>query len=326
MIVDVEMITKFCEACGVINREMPGRFEVPTALNALTCSIKESLNEYFQPILDPNDLWKGDVTMLYLPVLPDLWARRHALDLANELGEASNKENDSFLLNIMWASVGYDSFRDDVNAKISEFLGATRSQLFAFQEAKQMSLDRYYAGIRFVRMMIPAMLSSRGLPMTKRPNMFELVIGANEVISDLEDAHPEVRNNPEVQELKCLLKLVVGSPLSDSSVSTVLDSPDHREEGAYLAAWRQALFGLEIDIENANRFLRSDLAQRDPLTTVLVLHRLGRNDEAFEHLEQLVKENDAWREDLKMKARNELAGVRAAHYIRYDELAYGKDQ
>jgi hypothetical protein len=331
MIEDVGVITKFCEACGVINPEISNRFEVPISLNSLEYAIKESLDENFKPILDPNDLWKGDIAMLCLPILADVRAGRVSPEQLEWLSEAAPKEPDSVPLAIMYTVAGSKALLADftllgsaVETSFSQFTGVVRSQLCAFREMKQMSLERYNAGMRFIKMMTPTILASRSISIAKRPDMFELIVGASEVISDLENTYPKARNNPEVQELKCLLKLIVGSPLLDSSIAVVVQSSAHREKADYIVAWRQALFGMEVDPERANNFLRSDLAKRDPLTAVLVLHRLGRNEEAFERLEQLVEEDDAWREDLKLKSGDDLAGVRAVHYIRYDALVRGE--
>jgi hypothetical protein len=332
MIGDVGVITKFCEACGVINAEMPDGFEVPISLITLESSIKESLNEEFKPILVPNDLWKGDIAMLCLPILADVRAGRVSPEQLQWLSESAPKELDSVLLGLMYVVAGSKELLADVTLlggaaekSFSQFTGVVRSQLFAFREMKQMSLERYNAGMRFIKMMTPTILASRSISIAKRPDMYELVVGASEVVSDLENTYPKARNNPEVQELKCLLKLIIGAPLLDSSIAVVAQSPAHREKADYIVAWRQALFGMEVDPEKANKFLNSDLAKRDPLTAVLVLHRLGRNEEAFERLEQLVEEDDAWREDLKLQSGDDLAGVRAAHYIRYDALAWGED-
>jgi thioredoxin-like negative regulator of GroEL len=84
--------------------------------------------------------------------------------------------------------------------------------------------------------------------------------------------------------------------------------------------WQQALAGVEVNHEAAEIFLRSEYASRDPIIKALVLHSLGRNEEAFTYLEQLVEHDETWRDDLFRRANVQLKGLKEVDEDRYGAL------
>jgi hypothetical protein len=319
----LEVLHKFCEACGVKHRDISGRYEVPTSLKGAETSIKVSLGEEYN-ILYPNGSWLTDNSGGSVLNLPDLRAKAFLEDHAEQLYEAIEVETSSFILNtqLVCASVGARPalLRIANIEDMPRLSSIVASQLSAYREAKRLGVENYNLGMRFVKLMTSLALSSRAIPVTKRPDLDKLLIEAREVVSDLEQGYPQAKDSVEVQKLKCLLSLIPATPLSEESISVVARSPGHREEGAYLLVWQQALAGVEVNHDAAEIFLRSEFSSRDPIIKALVLHSLERNEEAFSHLEQLVEQDETWRDDLLRKANKHLKGLKEFDEDRYDAL------
>jgi hypothetical protein len=296
---------------------------VPVALRATEASIKLSLGEDYE-VVYPNGLWPTDNSGLSVPILPDLRARAFLEEHLESLYEGLEVETNSFILNTeavcALTSLKPNLLRFASVADMPNFATVVRGQLSAYRQAKELGVENYHLGIRFVKLMTSMALSSRSIPMAKRPDLDKLLLEAREVVSDLEEGYPQAKESVEVQKLKCLLSLIPVTPLSEEPISIVASSPGHREEGAYLLVWWQALAGVEVTPEAAQSFLRSELSARDPIVKALVLHALGRDDEAFACLERLVEEDETWRDDLLGKANTELKGLRMADQERYNAL------
>jgi hypothetical protein len=285
--------------------------------------IKISLEEDYE-FVSPNGDWPTDSSGGSVSVLPDLRAKAFLEEHFSSLRDGLDLEVSSFILNTqtVCASVGAkpDLLRFASIMDMPRLASAVQCQLSAYREAKQLGVDNYNLGMRFVKLMTSMALSSRAIPVTKRPDLDRLLIEARKVVSNLEERYPQAKESVEVQQLKCLLSLIPATPLSEGPISIVARSPSHREEGAYLLVWQQALAGKEVNREAAEIFLRSEYASRDPIIKVLVLHSLGRNEEAFTFLEQLVEQDETWRDDLLRRANTQLKGLQRVDQNRFSEL------
>ena len=319
----LEVLHKFCEACGVKHRDIPGRYEVPTSLRDTEASIKVSLGEDYE-LVYPNAEWPTDHSGASVPILPDLRAKAFLGEHFQGLFEGLEVETNSFILNTE-AVYALMSLKPNLLGFVTEtempnFTAVVRGQLSAYRQAKELGIENYHLGIRFVKLMTSMALSSRSIPITKRPDLDNLLLEAREVVSDLEEKYPQAQESVEVHLLKCLLSLIPATPLSEETIRVVQSSQSHREQGAYLLAWWQALAGKEVSREAGNIFLRSEFSARDPIVKSLVLHGLGRNEEAFECLERLVEDDEAWRDDLLRYANTRLKGLKMVDEKRYATL------
>jgi hypothetical protein len=281
--------------------------------------------------LDPNEAWSSDASGSIVQILPDI---REKVFLDSHLPEiilAASREPESPILNIMVSYAGSIVFGADVEedktpfqleggADFAQFMRVVQGQLALYRKAKEMSLERHQLGMRCAKLVTSMVLATRNIPVNKRQDMMNLVVAAKEVILDMENTSPAGGESPELQQLECLLKLVYGYRISEESLAVVLCSPGRGQEALYLQVWWKALSGAELDEGLADEFLRSDFSLRDPLTTALVLHRLGRNEEAFELLESLAHTDEAWRYDITNDGSFELKSLRAVDYMRFDAL------
>jgi hypothetical protein len=312
---------QFCEACGVKMVSSPGRYAIPVFLGIIESEIKMTLGEHFKPVVLSDAPSKTDVVGLAVSFLPEIRAKRDVTDSFERLKVALNQVKDDFLLNMLAVSVGCSGETSYSEANFPKLMMLVDAELAVYKGAEQMSVERYSVGMRAVKLITPMLLASRRIPVSQRPDMFNIALEAREMVADLEEANPELLSHPEVQQLKCLLALIYNIPVPVESLAVIAQSPTYQKEAAYLSAWQRALWGLEPKPEVAEQFLQSTLSTGDPITTALVLHHLGRNEDAFQLLEQLVGEDVTWQDDLQGLAGSDLAGLRAVHYIRYDEIS-----
>lgn len=320
---ECDRIAQACAACRVEidgNRE---HFAVPNSVTLAKFVIERTYLSNLQPPIFNNGYFPCDTSMSLLYALYEWRASSSSSEKFNILLDEADRTlattPDAFFNNALYSHIILQApDNNDPLMRYKHLHSALSSLITAYEKAQVSRVDNGDLAVQIFKLVRQVAQASQAVPQVSRPELHATVTRAGELIS----RNRAFVGMPDAEVALAMVELLQGvsSEKIAATGQSLRNDPDFESDARWITVVCDIFRNQPLNERDAESLLNEGLPERAPLIAAIIYTKLGRLEEAIQHLEQLVRTNSKWRVDVARMSLTHLKSLSDGYGERFREL------